>query len=63
MKLEVFKRKDKYIIRIISYNEDAPTEKTKVIEDANLAKLCVKLQDEFYKEFETKDSPNSNEKK
>ena len=63
MKLEVFKRKDKYIIRIISYDEDTPTEKTKVIEEANLAKLCVKLQDEFYKEFESKNSSDSNEKK
>jgi hypothetical protein len=63
LKLEVFKRKDKYIIRIITYNEDTPTEKTKVIEETNLAKLCVKLQDEIYKEFETKDSSNPYEKK
>lgn len=56
MKLEVFKRKNKYIVRIISYNETNPREETRVIEETNHAKLCVKLQDEFYKEFEAKDS-------
>ncbi len=59
MKLEVFKRKDKYIVRILTFNETDTGHKTKVIEETNIAKLTIKLQDEFIEYFKNEDSNSS----
>lgn len=61
MKLEVFRRNKKYIARLISYNEDNPNEKTKIIQEDTIPKLTIKIQDWLFAEFETKNTNNFDE--